>query len=163
MFTGIALGSNVGDRLQHLREARDAIAANHGVIHCSRVYETEPVGCEPGSAAYLNAVIEIVYPGDPILLLGELQTIESRLGRPSRHPRNAPRTIDLDILYAGNLILQNEVIAIPHPRLHERRFVLAPLCDIRPDLILPGQQETANTLLASLPLHPLASVYPGDF
>jgi len=161
MLTGIALGSNLGDRLQHLRQAHDELAARHGVVRCSRVYETEPVGCAPGTPAYLNAVVEFDYDGQPDVLLEELQAIEARMGRPSRHPRNAPRTIDLDLLYQGSLILQNSALVIPHPQLHLRRFVLAPLCDIRPDLILPGLQETAAELLSKLPPLPQAAVFSG--
>jgi len=159
MFTAIALGSNVGDRLRHLRQARDELATRHGTVRCSRVYETEPVGCEPGTDAYLNAVVEINYTGQqPAGLLEELKAIEVKMGRPSRHPRNTPRTIDLDILYIGDLVLSNEMVVIPHPRIHLRRFVLAPLCDIHPELILPGHHETVAELLAKLPPQPQAAV-----
>jgi len=158
MISGIALGSNIGDRLLHLRQARDELAARYGKVRCSRVYETEPVGCQAGTDAYLNAVAEIDYIGQPAILLGELQAIEAKMGRPSRHPRNAPRTIDLDILYVGDLVLCSGSLVIPHPRLHLRRFVIAPLCDIRPDLILPGQHETISELLAKLPPQPRATV-----
>jgi len=152
--TGIAFGSNVGDRLQNLREARARLLAlpiAHEPVLTSRIYETEPAGCEPGTASYLNVVIEIEFDGHPVTLLDALQKIEKELGRPSKRPRNAPRTIDLDVLYVGNLVLANDEIVIPHPRLHLRRFVLAPLTDIRPALMLPGQHETAAQLLAKLP------------
>jgi 2-amino-4-hydroxy-6-hydroxymethyldihydropteridine diphosphokinase len=153
MRAGIALGSNLGDRLANLRHARSLLLASPGVsapVIDSRVYETEPVQSGPDAGAYLNTVIEVEYEGQPITLLDRLQRIEAELGRPSKRPRNAPRTIDLDILYTGNLVLSNEEVVIPHPRLHQRRFVLTPLADIRPDLILPGQQQPVSTLLSTL-------------
>ena len=166
MRTGIALGSNIGDRLHNLQLARTELLSISGISGeplCSKVYETEPVDCEPGSAPYLNAVVEIEYEGHPISLLDELQGIEKKMGRPSKRPRNAPRTIDLDILYAGNLTLANEEIVIPHPRLHSRRFVLAPVHDIRPDLILPGYHDSISTLLARLPEKPAAVIFSVSF
>ena len=162
MRIGIALGSNLGDRLRNLQLATAELRALPGVSHemlRSKVYETEPVDCEPGSAPYLNAVVEIGYEGHPIMLLDALQGIEKKMGRPSKRPRNASRTIDLDILYAGNLALANDEIVIPHPRLHLRRFVLAPLHDIRPELILPGQHDPISTLLSRLPEKPAASTF----
>lgn len=153
MRAGIALGSNLGDRLAHLRQARSRLLALPGVsvpVVEARVFETEPVGSGPEAGAYLNTVVEVEYDGQPITLLDGLQRIEAEMGRPSKRPRNAPRTIDLDILYAGNLVLSNEEVVIPHPRLHLRRFVLAPLADIRPALTLPGQQQTVAALLAGL-------------
>jgi 2-amino-4-hydroxy-6-hydroxymethyldihydropteridine diphosphokinase len=153
MRTGIALGSNVGDRLAQLREARTRIARMPGVsgeARSSRAYETEPVGMDDGASAFLNAVIEVEFAGEPLALLDALQQIERDMGRPSRHPRNAPRTIDLDILYIGDLVWNDARVAIPHPRLAERRFVLAPLADIRPELVLPGHAQTIAELLAGL-------------
>lgn len=153
MRSGIALGSNLGDRLAHLRTGRDEVLSITGVslpLLCSRVYETEPVGSGPDAGAFLNAVIEVEFAGQAIDLLESLQEIEAMRGRPSKRPRNAPRTLDLDILYIGNLVLSNEEVVIPHPRLHLRRFVLAPLADIRPELTLPGQQQTVGEILARL-------------
>jgi 2-amino-4-hydroxy-6-hydroxymethyldihydropteridine diphosphokinase len=153
MRAGIALGSNLGDRLANLRHARSLVLGCPGVstpVVDSHVYETEPVQSGTEAGQYLNAVIEIEYDGQPITLLESLQGIEAQMGRPSKRPRNAPRTIDLDILYAGNLVLSNEEVVIPHPRLHLRRFVLTPLADIRPDLILPGQHYPVSALLAGL-------------
>jgi 2-amino-4-hydroxy-6-hydroxymethyldihydropteridine diphosphokinase len=151
--TGIALGSNLGDRLAHLRTGRDQVLNLPAIstpVLSSRVYETEPVASGPDAGAFLNAVIEVEFSGQAVDLLESLQEIEAAHGRPSKRPRNAPRTLDLDILYVGNLVLSNEEVIIPHPRLHLRRFVLAPLADIRPDLTLPGQQRTVADLLAVL-------------
>ncbi|HET6409016.1 MAG TPA: 2-amino-4-hydroxy-6-hydroxymethyldihydropteridine diphosphokinase [Chthoniobacteraceae bacterium] len=153
MRAGIALGSNLGDRLANLRAGRNRvleIAGVSGPLLSSRVYETDPVDTAPNSGPFLNAVIEIEFIGQPIDLLEGLQHIESALGRPSKRPRNSPRTLDLDILYAGNLVLSNEEVVIPHPRLHQRRFVLSPLSDIRPDLVLPGQEKSVIQLLTAL-------------
>lgn len=153
MRTGIALGSNLGDRLANLTAGREAVLRLPGVssplLH-SRVFETEPVGTGPDAGPFLNAVVEIEFTGDPLALLTALRAIESALGRPTRHPRNAPRTLDLDILYASDLVLHDDALILPHPRLHLRRFVLAPLNDIRPDLRLPRHTHTIAELLAHL-------------
>jgi 2-amino-4-hydroxy-6-hydroxymethyldihydropteridine diphosphokinase len=165
MRTGIALGSNLGDRLAHLRAGRDEVLGIPGVsspILCSRVYETEPVGSGPGAGAFLNAVIEVEFSGQAIDLLEGLQQIESSHGRPSKRPRNAPRTLDLDILYVGNLVLSNDEVVIPHPRLHLRRFVLTPLADIRPELTLPGQQQSITELLATLADPAAVTLWPEE-
>ena len=153
MRAGIALGSNVGDRLANLRAGRDAVLGLADVaapILTSRVYETEPVDTDPRSGRFLNAVMEVEIAGQPGVLLGGLREIEASLGRPSRHPRNAPRTLDLDILYLGDLVIAGENLTVPHPRLHLRRFVLAPLNDIRPELRLPSLNASVADLLAGL-------------
>jgi 2-amino-4-hydroxy-6-hydroxymethyldihydropteridine diphosphokinase len=158
--SGIALGSNLGDRLANLRHGRDAVAAlGSGPLLVSRVYETDPVQCEPDAPSFLNAVVEIGFDGDPLELLAALQRIETETGRPARRPRNAPRSLDLDILYCGDRTLSTDLLTLPHPRLHERRFVLAPLHDIRPDLILPNQTVPVATLLSALPSEPHARVH----
>jgi 2-amino-4-hydroxy-6-hydroxymethyldihydropteridine diphosphokinase len=154
MRTGLGLGSNMGDRLAALRAARDAIARLPGFrppALSAPVFESDPVDCEPGTPPFLNTVIEIEYNGHPVTLLDALRAIEVGLGRPSKHPRNVSRRIDLDILYVGNLSLRNEEIVIPHPRLAGRRFVLAPLAAIRPGLVLPGQMNSVAESLAGLP------------
>jgi 2-amino-4-hydroxy-6-hydroxymethyldihydropteridine diphosphokinase len=153
MRCGIALGSNLGDRLANLRDAfRRTCALNDTGpnILFSSIYETSPIDCEPGAAPYLNAVIELNFAGPPVALLDQLLAIEKQMGRPSKRPRNAPRRIDLDVLYVGNRVLNNPEIIIPHPRLSQRRFVLLPLSEIAPDLILAGQTATVRTLLKEL-------------
>ena len=153
MRVGIALGSNIGDRLANLRCAREEVRRLPGVgepIKSSRIFETEPIGTEPDAPAFLNAVVDVEYLGQPIALLDALLEIEARMGRPSKRPRNAPRVIDLDLLYAGNSVLSNDEIVIPHPRLHLRRFVLAPLADVRSELILPGRERSVAELLDAL-------------
>ena len=154
MRTGIALGSNLGDRLVNLRLGRDSVLALpniSGPASFSQVYETAPVESAPDAPAYLNAVMEVEYDGRVATLLDQLQGIERQLGRPDKRPRNAARPLDLDILYCGNLTLNNEETIIPHPRLHLRRFVLEPLAEIAGEKILPGQNTNIAGLLASLP------------
>ena len=153
MRAGIALGSNIGDRMEALQRARFEVLRIPGVtLPClsSSLYETEPVGTEADTEGFLNAVIEVDFAGHPAALLDALQEIEYHMGRPSKRPRNAPRTIDLDILYAGNLTLSTPSMVIPHPRLHLRRFVLKPLAEIRAELRLPGQHLTVRELLDAL-------------
>jgi 2-amino-4-hydroxy-6-hydroxymethyldihydropteridine diphosphokinase len=153
MKVGIALGSNLGDRLANLRAARKAVvdlSANSASVLVSPVYETEPVGCEPGADKFLNAVLEIEYDGDPTDLLQKLIRIEESLGRDRNHASNVSRKIDIDLLYAGELSVENERLQLPHPRLHQRKFVLQPLADIRPNLILTNQTKSARELLAQI-------------
>jgi 2-amino-4-hydroxy-6-hydroxymethyldihydropteridine diphosphokinase len=150
---GVALGSNLGDRLRNMRKGRQAIAEVVGVIPgmvASSIYETEPVGCEAGAGKFLNAVLEFEYEGGPIDLWREFKQIEAELGRPSQHERNVSRTIDLDLLFFGDLRIATAELVLPHPRMHERRFVLEPLAEIDPDLVLPGQSKTVRELLASV-------------
>jgi 2-amino-4-hydroxy-6-hydroxymethyldihydropteridine diphosphokinase len=117
----------------------------------SPIYETEPIGCEPGAPGFLNAVIEFCYNGDPSELFDQLRRIEADLGRPADHTRNVSRPIDIDLLYFGETIIENERLRVPHPRLAERRFVLEPLADIAPERVIPGHTKSVRDLLASAP------------
>jgi 2-amino-4-hydroxy-6-hydroxymethyldihydropteridine diphosphokinase len=153
MRTAVALGSNLGDRLEHLRAARKAIVDLSNVkppILSSAIYETEPVDCEPGANKFLNAVVEFDYESDPASLLEQLMRIEEALGRRGDHPKNVSRTIDIDLLYCDDDKIEGQRLQLPHPRLHLRRFVLRPLADIRPGLVLPGQTKTVRQLLEEL-------------
>jgi 2-amino-4-hydroxy-6-hydroxymethyldihydropteridine diphosphokinase len=140
MRIGIALGSNLDDRLALLRSARKRIQSFHedsGPFLCSRIYETAPADCPPGSPFFLNAALEMSSSLPPLDLLSELQRIEHDFGRPHDHGFHTPRTIDLDILYCDNLAFRLADLELPHPRIFERPFVLFPLIDICPDRILP--------------------------
>ena len=153
MRTAIGLGSNIGDRLENLRAARNAIFDLENVkppILCSAVYETEAVDCEPGAGRFLNAVVEFEYEGDPARLLEQLIHIEEALGRKRDHPKNVSRTIDIDLLYCGDQQIDNERLQLPHPRMHLRKFVLQPLADIRANLILLGQAKNIRELLGEV-------------
>jgi 2-amino-4-hydroxy-6-hydroxymethyldihydropteridine diphosphokinase len=153
MRCGIALGSNIENRLANLREGCKRACSLHESgppIRVSSIYETTPVDCEPGTMPFLNAVMEINFNEPPIALLDRLLEIENSMGRPSKRSRNSPRVIDLDILYTGSLMLNNPEIIIPHPRLCLRRFVLTPLAEIASDLVLPGQIRSVRNLLAEL-------------
>ena len=153
MRVGVALGSNLGDRLANLQAAREAISAIPGVsqLKASEIYETEPVGCEAGAKPFLNAVVEFSYSGAAAELFYQLRETEVALGRPAEHLRNVSRTIDIDLLYFGNVVMHTQQLTLPHPRVTSRQFVLQPLADIAPDLVLPGQTKTIRELLASAP------------
>ena len=154
MRAGVALGSNLGERLAHLRNARKEIAALNCALpplRCSAIYETEPVNCEKGAAKFFNAALEFGYSGRPEELRRELAAIERILGRPATHERNVSRPIDLDLLYFGELVIETAELRLPHPRIVDREFVLRPLADIRPDLVLPEQTEAVAVLLRRLP------------
>jgi 2-amino-4-hydroxy-6-hydroxymethyldihydropteridine diphosphokinase len=152
MRTAVALGSNLGDRLENLQAARRQIIQLdevHPPILSSGIYETDPVDCERDASKFLNAVVEFDYDGDPRQLLEQLARIEESLGRKRDHQKNVSRTIDIDLLYCGDRQIDNERLQLPHPRMHLRKFVLQPLTDIQPDLILPNQRKTIRQLLAA--------------
>ncbi len=151
MECGIALGSNAGDRVACLSAAVALLRRRDPLLELSPVYETEPVDCPEGSPPFLNAAAILQWDGGPEELLGFLRGIEQHLGRPAVRPRNAPRPIDLDILYAGETVSREETLILPHPRLHLRRFVLLPLAGLRPELRLPGFPLTIRELLEALP------------
>jgi 2-amino-4-hydroxy-6-hydroxymethyldihydropteridine diphosphokinase len=117
----------------------------------SAVYETSPVDCETGAQKFYNAVIEIGFEKSADELFKGLQEIERALGREPNHKRNVSRTIDLDLLYFGSEERAKPPLQLPHPRMTGRKFVLQPLCDIAPDLRLPGQTKNVGELLAEVP------------
>ena len=155
MEIGFCLGSNVGDRLQFLRwaKARIFLSGKAAFVGQSSVYETEPVDVreEYRAMKFLNAVLI----GESDLAAQEwlplIKKIEADLSRVRVDDRNAPRTIDIDILFAGKQIVDSELLQVPHPRWAERRFVVEPLAEVRPELILPGSDVPVRKILAQMP------------
>ncbi len=147
----LALGSNLGDRRALLDNAVVKLRASPAThaIRVSSYYETEPVGGPPGQAKYLNAVAEVCTSLDATAFFRILQAIETDLGR-VRAERFGPRTIDIDLLLFGHAIVNTEDLIVPHPRMHERRFVLEPLAEIAPLAVHPQLQSTAKDLLEQL-------------
>jgi 2-amino-4-hydroxy-6-hydroxymethyldihydropteridine diphosphokinase len=158
MEIGLSLGSNLGDRLGHLRSARDRLLQWPGVerVAQSPVYETEPVDVAPRYAdrLFLNAVLIIRGDADPEVLNARCREIEAAMGRVRTGDRNAPRPIDIDIIYAGPARAESATLTLPHPRWTARRFVVQPLADVRPDLRLPPGTRTVAEVLSSLPARP---------
>ncbi|MCU1447849.1 MAG: sulD [Acidimicrobiales bacterium] len=130
----LGLGSNLGDRRAHLAIA---VAALPDVVTVSPVYETEPVGGPPGQDAYLNLVVELETGLSPRQLLEVAQSLESAALR-VRSERWGPRTLDVDVLLVGDVTVDDPDLVVPHPRMYERRFVLAPLADLAPELVPEG-------------------------
>jgi 2-amino-4-hydroxy-6-hydroxymethyldihydropteridine diphosphokinase len=147
----IGLGSNLGNRQSYLDRALQALRELPGVTvsRLSSVHETEPVGGPPGQEKYLNAVAELHTDLEPHELLQALLTIEERLGR-TRAEHHGPRTIDLDLLLYGDRIVDETDLTLPHLHMHERLFVLEPLCEIAPEVVHPVEKRTARELLQAL-------------
>ena len=145
----LSLGSNVGDRLEHLRKAMGHFCGAGIALRCtSSIYETEPVD-HRDQGWFLNCVAEVSTTLEPLPLLRQLQHIEEQLGRQRSVPKG-PRTLDIDILLYGDSILRTQELTLPHPRMLERRFVLEPLCEIAPALEIPTSGKTVGQALRDL-------------
>jgi 2-amino-4-hydroxy-6-hydroxymethyldihydropteridine diphosphokinase len=136
----LGLGSNLGDREAYLREAVGSLS---NVVAVSPVYETDPVGGPGGQGAYLNIVVEIDTDLTPRQLLGVCHRLESAAGR-VREERWGPRTLDVDILWHERGPIVEPDLEVPHPRMAERRFVMAPFADLAPDLVDPDWNDRAE-------------------
>jgi 2-amino-4-hydroxy-6-hydroxymethyldihydropteridine diphosphokinase len=143
----VGLGANLGDRIVSLREAVRLLGSGQGILvkRCSPVYETEPVGGPP-QGRFLNAVLAMEIDLAPELLLERCKAVENAMGR-ERIEHWGPRTIDIDILLYGDSIVRSKTLVIPHPRMHERAFVLAPFADLAPGVVHPVLGVTVNELL----------------
>jgi 2-amino-4-hydroxy-6-hydroxymethyldihydropteridine diphosphokinase len=139
----IGLGSNLGDRRAYLRSAIDQLQSAGDVRAVSPLYETEPVGGPPGQQNYLNVVVELQTADSPRTLLERSQALEASAHR-ERSERWGPRTLDADVLWVEGDLVDEPDLVVPHPRMWQRRFVLAPLADLAPDLVTEAQLAAAG-------------------
>jgi 2-amino-4-hydroxy-6-hydroxymethyldihydropteridine diphosphokinase len=150
----VALGSNLGDSQRNLlRAVQELQVLSDHLLLVSSLWQTTPVDCPPGSPAFVNAVVGLVprEGENPESLLAKLRALEKEFGRRPKEVLNEPRLLDLDLIAFGNETRATKELTLPHPRAHERRFVLQPLNEIAPDLILPGQSKSVTELLQRLP------------
>lgn len=153
----ISLGSNLGASTEIVRQAIKRLEPfSAHPLAVSSFWESEPVDCPPGSPRFVNAIVAvIVREGEtPLSLLKKLQRLEKEFGRQPKKVLNEPRPLDLDIVAFGNLTCSTNRLVVPHPRAHQRKFVLQPLSELASNLILPGQNKTVAQLLAELPSQP---------
>jgi 2-amino-4-hydroxy-6-hydroxymethyldihydropteridine diphosphokinase len=149
----VGLGSNLGDTRKVLAAALERLRPwSQSPLRCSSCWRTDPVDCPPDSPPFLNAVVALtpVATETPESLLEKLLALEVEFGRRPKKVPNEPRPLDLDLIAFGDETRASEPLTLPHPRFHQRRFVLAPLSEIAPDLVLPGQERTISQLLAEL-------------
>ncbi len=145
----LSLGSNLGDRQQNLRAAIERLRQLGAVLSVSSIYETEPVEM-PAQPWFLNCAIAVETDKMPRQLMANVLAIEQAMGRRRLQPKG-PRTIDMDILLFGSSVVRTPKLTIPHPRMHQRRFVLEPLAEIAPDLRHPVLKKTIRELRDALP------------
>lgn len=143
----LGLGSNMGDRREHLQAAVHTLP-RHGVrvLRSSSTYDTEPVGLVLDQPEFLNACIEIETDHGPLELLAAAKEVEREVGRAAGGPRHGPRVIDVDVLLLGELEFQSDRLTLPHEQVTSRRFVLVPLLELDPDLTLPCGERLAGSL-----------------
>ena len=149
----VALGSNLGDSPQIILRAFDRLQEFSAVpVLKSSLWQTMPVDCPPGSPKFVNAVAGLVPLAEetPESLLNQLRRLEKEFGRRPKQVLNEPRPLDLDLIAFGNETRSSPELILPHPRAHLRRFVLQPLSEIAPELVLPRQKKTVARLLAEL-------------
>ena len=145
----LGLGSNIGDRREHLEAAVAGLRdAGVSVLASSSVYDTEPVGLVLDQPAFLNACLSVDVELEPLELLALVKGLERELGREPGGVRHGPRVIDIDVLLYGSTVLDADLLTLPHPGVIERRFVLVPLLELDPELALPTGERLADRLAA---------------
>ncbi len=150
----ISLGANLGNPTINLLRAFDRLQTfSAAPLLRSSLWKSVPVDCPPGSPMFVNAVAGLLpFPEEtPASLLTKLQHVEQEFGRERKGATNEPRSLDLDLLTFGQKVVSERNLMLPHPRAHLRKFVLAPLAELAPELVLPGQSFTVRELLGSLP------------
>lgn len=149
----IGFGANLGDRETAFDAASRALAAVPGIsaLRRSRLYETDPVGLVDQGPVFLNAVIEVKTDLSPAEVMRAMQGIERDLGKAPDHRSDRSRAMDLDLLLYGDQVVREKGIIVPHPRMHERAFVLVPLDELAPDIVVPHLHQTVRDLLVGLP------------
>jgi len=150
----IALGSNLGNPQRNVVRAIERLQEmSSSPLLKSSLWETSPVDCPPGSPRFVNAVVVLIpQEGEtPESLLQRLQQLEIQFGRKPKEVLNEPRPLDLDLIAFGDQLRSTPGLVLPHPRAHLRRFVLEPLSEILPELVLPGQNKSVKQLLEELP------------
>jgi 2-amino-4-hydroxy-6-hydroxymethyldihydropteridine diphosphokinase len=146
----ISIGSNLGDKLDNCRNGFAALGETDGIIveDLSKYYQTEPMGYTD-QPWFVNAAARILTSLAPLDLLKALKSLESEFGR-INNVRFGPRTLDFDIIFYNDMVIEIPDLIIPHPRMYEREFVLRPICDLAPDLIHPVLKKSSRQLLADL-------------
>lgn len=150
----VALGSNLGDSTSILKQAIERLRLlSAGRMEVSSFWRSAPVDCPAGSGEFVNAVavLEAQKDEQPRRLLRKLQELEKEFGREPKRVLNEARPLDLDLIAFGRMRMSTKSLIVPHPRAHLRRFVMAPLAEIAPGYVLPGQNRTAGEILDGLP------------
>jgi 2-amino-4-hydroxy-6-hydroxymethyldihydropteridine diphosphokinase len=153
MICYLSLGSNQGDKTANINKAIDFLQGLGDIEKVSSLYETEPVGMETGAENFYNLVLCMQIPSSllPVDLLREIKRFEKRMGRDIAHSHNLPRTIDIDILLAGDRVINTKELVIPHQEMTKRAFVLIPLNEIAPEVVHPVLNKPLKEILERLP------------
>ena len=146
----LSLGSNIGDRKANLDEAVSFLRTIGTIIKISSIYETAPVDMAPGSRDFYNLVVLLQCELSPSALLKKIKEFEKSKGRDMARSHKQPRVIDIDIVLAGDLLIDEDDLIIPHKEMHNRAFVLVPLAEIAPELLHPALKKSVNRMLQDL-------------